>query len=160
MSTVISNFEQFKDGLVESASCENVLIQNYLADMANEVAEEWGNQANFSDCRRSNVINGEVVICEYEKEIYCENTNPRLTHQLFVITESGSIYKTNTHSYKTGTVTWNGDDEYFDNFATDYVDFDKVESLSNRVCYQNSEILTPEMLEQCACELVSIMDDL
>lgn len=163
MSIVLTNFEKFKEDLINATNCENILIQNYLALIANEVAEEWGDNADFNESTQSPLINKENTVCEYTKTIHSQHTNPSITFELFVIAESGAIYKAKTKTSKTGNTTWNGDDEYFDTFSTEYVDVEKVGQLENKIFYKNSEVikeLTPEVLEQTGSELVCTVREL
>ena len=119
----------------------------FLPDFVKSVSKEWSIENCGIEHGGGQKIEGSKVIFE-SRDI----AKPK------VVTKNGNVYRVVRTTKSTGSVTWNGDDEYFPNFETIYSNAELVDVAEN-IRDVDHEILTAEKMETMACELVSILSE-
>ena len=147
-SIATSIFNKFYDTYKTEGYEGTVILFNLLPIYVEECSEDWGLDYSLRSYRSSDAIEGSKPLFELKDN----NTN-----KIVAITENGSIYTFATKTYKSGGTTWNGDDEYYANYKTDYVSIEKIDEASNFLDLSN---LTDEKMKSVAFELVDILSSI
>ena len=130
------------------ASDTKTAIFNLLPPFVKEAAADHGCECSLGPALSMKDIDGSTPF--FEVDTYFSNSERKV-----IITENGNIYQMDCRTYKTEGVTWNGDDEFFDNFAVEYSaqrEHGCIKSIANLVEGDN---LTAEKMKNMACEIVS-----
>lgn len=137
----------FRDEKYHDETMRDYLLRN-IEDAIMEVGNFWG-MAVF--CSAS--IGYGDVHCPIDQSkvfLYVQTTRrPPL-----YITDSGLVLTIATKTHLTGNTIWNGDDMYYKEVATEYSNFQKVDSVQNlpRVLQLND--IDDENFEHLVCEIV------
>lgn len=121
------------------------VLYNFLPAFVEEVADEWGEECEIDPVKSYDPIDKSKPF--FEVDTY--------NGKRIVVTEDGRIWSVKARTYETGGTTWNGDDEYYKEIATQYTEPELIDTLENIKELPEKTELTIELMEQIASELVS-----
>lgn len=144
--------EMKKSGMLDKESVErSMIVSMFIPDFFEEIATDWGYEqyamslSNPSSCEE--IEDGSKPFFEAIESKY----------GTAVITEDGRIFKVKRNTRKTGSVTWNGDDEYYDEIETSYGNAELVDEVYNLPALLSGGELNADTIEGAAAELVSAL---
>ena len=142
-----STFNRFYPQFAEDEQYDlGTILFNLLPSFFEELAEAWGEKCSLHPYRTSDKINDSKPLFEFFTDFNAST--------FYVMTCDGSLYTAKSKTYKSGGQTWNGDDEYFDNYKTDYIDVKPFAVIENMKDIKRDNI-TAEKMEMLAAEIVS-----
>jgi len=128
----------------EGYSVQHILA-NFLPDFIEDISESWGEELRLELTGNNNEILGSIPLFEIH-----------LNYKFFgVITENGVLLEAKKETKLTGGVTWNGDDEYFNEIGIEYTRCKKLDVIENLSELNDKTELTTELMENISCEIVS-----
>lgn len=131
------------------------LLYNTLEDFIEEVAVDHG----YSDTDFA-VDENHGEIAGFEPKSCITITLPN--YQQIQLTESGEYIYVYRDVYKTGGITWNGDDEYYDQYATD-MHFAHKFDVENDVLVDlihDYESVSPDAIESLAVTIINDCEEI
>lgn len=123
-------------------------IFNLLPPFVEEAAADRDCKCSLGPALSLKDIDGSTPF--FEVDTHFSNSERKV-----IITENGNIYQVKCRIYEKEGITWNGDEEFFDNFAVEYSgqrEHGCIKSIANLVEGDN---LTVEKMKNMACEIVS-----
>lgn len=126
------------------------LFLSFLHDAIDEIANEWGE--NVTSQRFLGDVDDKQVIA-------IVNQGYKNSYLLDI---EGNFYSYNTATEKTGKKTWNGDDVYYDEYATEYTLLEKFDDICLDIVRKikaGETRTTVSHLESVASQIVATMQD-
>lgn len=142
-----SVFNKFYPVFTEDKETQAAILFNFLPEFFKEVAGEWGYNISLQPAESKEKIEGSSPLFSVQTDQY----------GLVVIADNGNVYAVKKTSHLTNTVTWNGDDEYFNNVKTTYQNARIIFLAENISELTETTVLTAEKMENIASELVSFL---
>lgn len=134
-----------------SGHSEKYLFQSLLDDVINDVAEDWG--VNVYALPFDGKVGNERIIAMLD----CAPSTQ------YLLALNGSIYTYSSETKATGAVTWNGDDQFYNEYETIYTLKNKVDEVSTEFAknvFNKSGVFDLEKLENLACQVCQAVQDL
>lgn len=139
-------FNEYYDEYVKEGNNIHTILRNFFPTFLDETCEvwdlQWLCQLSCLDSKKGTTI----------AEIFTYRFN-------YAVLENGEIYRIQYNSEKTGNITWNGDDEYFEEYSQSAELVEYIGKSENIKEISNNKSIDLESIESASSQIIDIIID-